>query len=143
MDQAITFAHAAPSLRRRVWETLDMEGTMGAAERRIGASLLALIALNVAAAILQTVHSLDVRFAGAFRGFEAASVLVFSTEYLARLWSCTADPRYRGAVLGRLRFALTPMALVDLCAVLPFFAAAATVDLRVLRRRGSSALSGC
>jgi len=133
-----TFAAARPadppsSLRLRVWETLDMEGTMGAAERRIGAFLLALIALNVAAVVLQSVRSLDLRFAGAFRAFEAFSVLVFSAEYLARLWACTADPRYRGAVLGRLRFALTPMALVDLCAVLPFFAAAATLDLRVLR----------
>jgi voltage-gated potassium channel len=136
MNRTIIAARLAGPLvpiRQRVWEMLDAEGPMDAAERRIGAFLLALIALNVAAVVLQSVRSLDLRFSGAFRAFEAVSVLVFSTEYLARLWSCTTDPRYRGAVLGRLRFALTPMALVDLFAVLPFFAAATAVDLRVLR----------
>ena len=38
-----------------------------------------------------------------------------------RLWSVTADPRYAKPISGRLRFALTPMALVDLLAVLPFW----------------------
>jgi len=45
-----------------------------------------------------------------------------------------ADPRYRGSVLGRLRFVLTPLAIVDLLAVLPFYLGALwLVDLRFLR----------
>ncbi|HSU16124.1 ion transporter [Longimicrobium sp.] len=120
--------------RRRVWEILDPDdGNATRAERAFGAFILALIALNVAAVVLQSVRSLELRFSGAFRAFEVFSVLVFSAEYLARVWSCTEDPRYRGPVRGRLRFALSPMALVDVLAVLPFFAAAGAVDLRVLR----------
>jgi len=121
------------SVRRRTWEILEGARPGDAAGRWFGVFILALIALNVAAVVLESIEPLARRFAAAFQAFEAASVLVFTLEYLARAWSCTADPRFRGAVRGRVRFALSPMALVDLAAVLPFFAAVATMDLRVLR----------
>jgi voltage-gated potassium channel len=44
---------------------------------------------------------------------------VFLAEYLLRLWSCTSDPRLAAPVSGRLRFALSPLSLVDLAAILP------------------------
>jgi len=58
---------------------------------------------------------------------------VFSLEYLARLWSCTSQPDYAGPFLGRLRHGFTPLALVDLIAVLPFYLSFMTVDMRFLR----------
>lgn len=55
-------------------------------------------------------------------GFEAFTVVVFTLEYAARLWS---SPR-------PLRFALSPLGIVDFLAVLPFYLALG-VDLRSLR----------
>ncbi|HEX6747499.1 MAG TPA: ion transporter [Longimicrobium sp.] len=119
--------------RRRTWEILECTRPGDAAGRRFSILLITLITLNVAAVVLESIQPLEHRLAPLFQAFEGASVLVFTAEYLARLWSCTADPRYREPVRGRIRFALSPMALVDLVAVLPFFAAMATMDLRVLR----------
>lgn len=61
------------------------------------------------------------------------SVAVFTAEYLLRVWSAPEDERFAGAVAGRLRFARTPLALVDLFAVLPAYLPMLGVDLRVLR----------
>ncbi len=61
------------------------------------------------------------------------SVCVFAVEYLLRVWSCVEDPRYRAPIVGRLRFALTPLAVVDLIAIVPAFIPAASVDLRTAR----------
>ena len=61
------------------------------------------------------------------------SVGIFSVEYVLRLYACTADPRCRHPVKGRLRFAITPLVLVDLFAVLPFYVSAINADLRFLR----------
>ena len=119
--------------RRRTWEILECTRPGDAAGRRFAIFILTLISVNVAAVVLESIQPLERRLAPQFQAFERASVLVFTAEYLARLWSCTADPRFRGAVRGRIRFVLSPMALVDLLAVLPFFAAMATMDLRVLR----------
>ena len=38
-----------------------------------------------------------------------------------RLWTCTTHRRFAGPVRGRLRFAMSPLGLVDLLAILPFY----------------------
>lgn len=62
--------------------------------------------------------------------------MVFTIEYVARLWACTEDPRYRHVLRGRFGFAGSPMALVDLAAIAPFYVELllpGTLDLRFLR----------
>jgi voltage-gated potassium channel len=65
--------------------------------------------------------TLEERYGGLFGALEWFCVAVFSIEYLLRLWSVTVDPRFSQPVLGRIRFALTPMAIVDLLSILPFY----------------------
>jgi hypothetical protein len=62
------------------------------------------------------------------------SGFIFTFEYLLRLWSCIADPRYTHPIWGRIRFALTPLALIDLIAILPFYLPLLLpIDLRFIR----------
>lgn len=86
------------------------------------------------AIVLGTVQGFADANAPLLWGFELFSLGVFSVEYLARLWACPVDPRYRHPIWGRLRFALTPMALVDLIAILPgLLPVFGTTDTRFLR----------
>lgn len=103
-------------------------------ERRLAISLMILIVANGLAVMLETVKSLDQRYSSIFYGFEIFSVAVFSIEYLLRLWVAPLDEKYKGPIAGRLRYAVSPMALFDLAAILPFYLPLAiTIDLRVLR----------
>lgn len=43
------------------------------------------------------------------------------------------DPRYARPLSGRLRFAATPLAVVDLLAIIPFYIGLAGIDLRFIR----------
>ncbi|MCU0637893.1 MAG: ion transporter [Methanothrix sp.] len=95
--------------------------------------IMGLIVLNVAAVVLETVESIYTPYASLFYAFEIFSVAVFSIEYILRVWSCTANPRFKDPVLGRLRFMITPMALVDLFVVLPFYLPFIIGDLRFMR----------
>lgn len=121
------------SVRRRTWELLEPAAEGDAVGRFVDLAIRGLIALNVLAVVLETVPAIRDATGPAFHLFELLSVAVFSVEYLLRVWSCTATDRYSGAVRGRLRFAVSPLALIDLFAVLPAYLPAAGVDLRVLR----------
>ncbi len=74
---------------------------------------------------------------GAFWPIEILTIAIFTGEYALRIVACTIDPRFRHPVFGRLRYALTPMALIDLAAIVPFYGGLAGVggnlDLRFLR----------
>lgn len=96
--------------------------------------VLVLIVLNVAAIIMETVEGFHDAYRQYFRCFEYISVAAFTFEYVGRLWSCNVNPRFAGHWRGRLKFAVTPMALVDLFAILPFYLPMLVVlDMRFLR----------
>jgi len=104
--------------------------------RIIDGFLIILIVLNVLAVILESVPSIEARFANAFLVFEFFSVAVFTIEYVVRIWSAveaseeTREKPWR----ARLRYALRPLSLADLIAILPFYLGALiNVDLRMLR----------
>lgn len=120
------------SLRRRVHLVLAGNEPTAAA-RSVRLSLGALIVLNVVAIVLESVPDLAERYAGLFASLETFSVVVFSVEYAARLWIAPEQPQFAHAIRGRLGWMVTPVALIDLAAVLPSLLSATGVDLRVLR----------
>ncbi len=124
-------------LRKRTWEIIETAKRGDMASRVFDIFILSLIFLNVVAVVLDSVSSIETSFGGVLKGFEVFSVAVFTVEYCLRLWSCVTDPRYSNPVAGRLRFALTPLAIIDLLAVAPFYVALMLpsfgVDLRFMR----------
>ena len=97
-------------------------------------SIIALIIINTFAVILESVPALSLKYSRWFNLIEIFSVIVFTIEYLLRIWTCTINPEYRKPLSGRLRFILTPLLIIDLIAILPFYLPMLiSVDLRFLR----------
>jgi voltage-gated potassium channel len=120
-------------LKIRIWEIVEVAKPGDKASRVFDVAILALIFLNVVAVIIGSVQAVE-DSAGAFlNAFETFSVVIFSAEYIARLWSCTVGHKANGPLWGRVRFALRPMSIVDLLAILPFYLPFVGVDLRTLR----------
>jgi len=71
--------------------------------------IVILIVLNIIAIILSSIDSIDKSLSKPFNYFEIFSIVVFSIEYLIRLWTCTENPRYKDPFWGRIRFIFSPL----------------------------------
>jgi len=94
------------------------------------------VLISVLSVLLETVESVHYILAMEFAVLDSVAVAIFTTEYLMRVYSCVEDPRFKAAFLGRARYALTPGAVIDALAVMPFFLEALLhhlFDLRFLR----------
>ena len=127
---------AMTSLRQRIYEVLERPAANQPAARLLNALLVCLIVANVVALILDSDAAISARFHPWFWIFEWVSVLLFTVEYGARVWAAVErdDRRYATPLWGRIRYMLTPLALVDLTAILPFYLSfLLPVDLRFMR----------
>ena len=106
----------------------DVEGG-----RAYDVTIITLVCVNALSMILETVAPLRAAFGPVFQALEVFTVTLFTADYLLRLWACTLRPGYGHPVRGRIRFALTPMALVDLASVLPFYLPLLGVDVRLVQ----------
>jgi voltage-gated potassium channel len=122
-------------LQRKTYILLHPELGHSRWDRIINGVIITLIILNVLAVMVETVPEIHDPYAHLFRNFDTFSVIVFTIEYLLRVWSCTRDERYEHPVTGRLKYMLSAGALIDLLAIMPFYidAFATDLDLRTLR----------
>ena len=77
--------------------------------------LLSVVLISIIAAILQSEPLIHRAIPHTFRLLTLTFALLFSVEYVIRLWAMAEDQRYRG-VMGRLRYAVTLASLLDLAA---------------------------
>lgn len=124
------------TLRQFVFETLEAGRTETPLGKLTDYCLMALISLNVIAVMIETIPEVRAAHAAKFTVFEIFSVMIFTVEYVLRVWSATEHPgeRFKSPIIGRLRYMLTPMAVIDLLVIAPFYLAFFVgFDLRILR----------
>jgi voltage-gated potassium channel len=98
--------------------------------------LVVLIFIAVAEAVLDTEPTISRGRERLFATVEFSIGIVFLVEYIARLWVAVENPELRKYRFPRLRYALTPIAIIDLLAVIPAlfaFSGAPSLLLRFFR----------
>lgn len=107
-------------LQKRVFEIIQCAGPGDIASRFFDSAIVFLIVLSVIAIMIDT-FPLSVSAKAFVRYMDTAAAVVFSLEYLLRIWTAPClYPRLSPAG-ARLRYMISFMALIDLLAVLPFY----------------------
>jgi voltage-gated potassium channel len=122
-------------IRVRLYQILEQGPVGDRTSWLVGRLLVFLIVINLAAMTLETVPSLEARYEALFNIVEISSLIIFTVEYLLRLWVAAenAARSHLSPARVRLRFAFGFDGLIDLLAVLPFWVALfLSVDLRFL-----------
>jgi len=125
----------ADSIRKTTARILSVDGNHRHS-RYVDIFLVVLISLNVLAIIFESVQSFENQYHTQLIAFETASVFIFSIEYALRLWSCVELKGYEkyGPIRARFQYMISPLAIIDIVAILPFYLMFFfVIDLRFLR----------
>jgi len=121
-------------IKERLYEILEIAAVGDIPSKLFDIFIMTLITFNVIAVILATVERFNLQYQYYFRIFEIFSVTIFTIEYLLRLWTCTINKKFRNSVTGRIKYTLTPFAIIDILAILPFYLPMIIpLDLRFIR----------
>lgn len=118
------------SIYRTLWPSPESSPI----ERAASLALYVLIVVNVVCVIIESVEPIRSQYAFIFEAIEYFSVLVFTIEYILRIVVCPLHPNFQGHIRGRVKYVFSPLGLIDLLAILPFYLPmVVSLDLRFLR----------
>ncbi|WP_456849909.1 cyclic nucleotide-gated ion channel [Bradyrhizobium sp. USDA 4504] len=122
-----------PGLRDRLYELLERDDLPHSGGLRFARVIVAIIAVDVLAAILASVPEIDAQFGWLLTTIEIAAVIAFALEYAARLWSVVGHSlRDMTPARARLEYAFSALGVIDLLAFLPSAVALAIGDKTAL-----------
>jgi voltage-gated potassium channel len=123
------------SARKRLHEVIQAPVSQGTGARMdaFDIALASIIVLSVVCGMLETVDAVRERMGQTLWALEHVFAAVFLVEYVLRVWTAVEEPRYAHPVYGRLRYMLSPMAVIDLLAILPTLLPHVGINLMVLR----------
>lgn len=121
------------TIRRRIYLTLEPTHKGGMMESIFEFFLIAVILLNMLAIILDSVPEIHKHYESYLFEFEIFTIVFFTVEYIARIYSIVENPLYSDPIKGRLKHIRQPMSIIDLLAFLPFYLLILPLDLRFLR----------
>jgi voltage-gated potassium channel len=127
---------ASRRLQRRVFEILD-GAVLDGASKACEIFIATLVVANVLAIILESMHDLHEAYSAYFHMFDLVSVVVFSIEYVLRVWSYGAKyaEEAGSSWRGRKEYLFSVFGMVDFFSTVPFYLQLIFpgADLRVLR----------
>ena len=127
-------------IQKRTSELLSKGNVTDKPSQYVDMILFILILLNVTAVCLESIKDIGETYKDTFYAFEIFSVIIFSIEYLLRVWSAPARPDLGNSsgFVKRLKYIFSFTGLVDFLAIIPsilpyFFGGLDLRWLRVLR----------
>lgn len=121
-------------LKKRLYELVE-RGSYGSRVNLIfDYSIMALIVLNVIAILIETVPDIHNKLYMPLKVFEIFSVIIFTIEYLIRIYISNLSHPTKSKVKSALKFIFSGYGLIDLIAILPFYLPfLIKADLRFIR----------
>ena len=121
------------TVRKRIYQILEKAQPGDVPSRVVDLTILSLITLNVVSLMLETIPGLLDQWGEFFHRLNLVSVIIFSVEYLMRIWVSVEKEGPGRPAVKRLRYIFSIMALIDLAAILPFYLQALPMNTLFIR----------
>ncbi len=120
-------------MKEKIYNLIREDDENGVYSNLFDWTIIGLIIINICLVILDT-FNLSSFYEIISSKIEFFSIVVFTIEYLLRVWTSTFQFNQLTPIKARLKYIFSFMAIVDLLAILPFYIPLIiTIDLRALR----------
>jgi voltage-gated potassium channel len=121
------------TFRRRLYLILSPDERGGIIERIFEAILILTIIINIVAIVLDSIPHLHEQYEELFDNFEIYSLIFFTVRIHRQDLFHSGGSQICKPVNGRIKYRISPIAIIDLLAFLPFYLTFLSIDLRFLR----------
>ena len=119
------------TLKYKIYKLIEKDDYGNIPSQIVDWCIIFLILLSITSIIIESYEISDFT-KRLLSKIEIITVVLFSIEYILRLW--TSDYKYKKGFKSKLRYIISPSALIDLLAILPFYLPfIIKVDLRFFR----------
>lgn len=108
-------------MRRKVFNIIQLNEQSDRRNKVFDLFILILIIINTSLIIIETFDGVASELKNIFHYIEIFTVIVFTIEYLLRIWTANYLYPNKKPFIARIKFVFSPMAILDLLAILPFF----------------------
>jgi len=138
LDEEVQLANIDPQLPLRKWlhswvlDTAIPGNFQASFDKWIGILIIA----NLFSLIFENVPGIYEPYKGWFEYFDLFSIAIFTLEYLLRFYLAPEDEAYKGKFSSRLAYMVSPFAIIDALAIVPFYLVRVLglpIDLHVLK----------
>jgi voltage-gated potassium channel len=109
------------TLRKKIFYVIDDHKSKKPMNRLFHGLLFLIILLSSTILFLETITHIFKEHFRLFLYFEVFTISFFTIEYFLRLFTCVEIPAYKNPIWGRIRYAFTPLMLVDVLSIIPMY----------------------
>ena len=121
-------------IKQNIALLFDDEKTNSKGDKIVEIFIAGLIVVNTIAIVLESYNDINTKYAFFLNLLELFSIVVFSIEYLIRIWIADIIYPKLSSFKARLKYITSFMGLIDLISILPFYLPyLIKIDLRVFR----------
>ncbi len=106
--------------KKRVYDIISIGNKSDTPSRVFDYFIVTMIFLNLAVTFLMTFDEMD-RWDGIMKTIEFVTILIFTVEYILRLWTAEYIYPKESPARARVHFLCSILGLIDLLSILPFF----------------------
>jgi voltage-gated potassium channel len=108
--------------KRRIYDILGGKPSDDPVDTRVGLFINALLWVFVIVVIVGSYSSVYYAHQNFFEGVLDFAIALIAIELVVRLWVCTVDPKFSGAIKGRLKYLFTTSLVINLIIIVPYLA---------------------
>lgn len=109
------------STRKKIFHVIDDHKSKKFLNKTFHRILFSLIILSTTNLILESIDAFQFKYWRFIFYLEVFTIVFFTIEYILRIYTCVEVAKYRNPIKGRLKYALTPLMVIDLLSILPMY----------------------